>query len=183
MKRNFWIILLAIALAAASPAGAITDGMTIDEMVAEIISGAKDGGSCEDTMSAITTAVRLDNGNAPDLVSRLAARKDTGCYDNAWLTQRVDDRILTPESAPVLYTDKPCFGPYAVVRAAVAGFDEVNSAGDEDSKARALAPKVLAVLESAHAAVGDDVPGRRCSEAITVGAVAGMGPDTVDMPE
>ena len=68
-------------------------------------------------------------------------------------------------------------------RAAVAGFDEVNTDGDEDSRAQTLAPKIVAVLEQAHEAVGDDVPGRRCSEAIAVGVVAGMGQDTAEAGE
>ena len=160
-----------------------TPGMTFEEIVDEISKSMSTGGSCRENMSLITAAVAFDNSIAPDLVGALAARKDTGCYEDTWPAQRVENRILTPESAPVLYTDRSCLGPYAVVRAAVAGFDEVNADGDEDSRARTLAPKIVAVLEQAHEAVGDDVPGRRCSEAIAVGVVAGMGQDTAEAGE
>jgi len=183
ISRINWL-LGALLCAGMQPSFAhFTPGMTFEEIVEQISQSMATGASCRENMSLITAAVALDNAIAPDLVGALAARKDTGCYEDTWATQRLENRILTPESAPVLYTDRSCLGPYAVVRAAVAGFDEVNTDGDEDSRAQTLAPKIVAVLEQAHEAVGDDVPGRRCSEAIAVGVVVGMGQDTTEAGE
>ncbi|MGA0266162.1 MAG: hypothetical protein ACO3KY_09780 [Lysobacterales bacterium] len=183
ISRINWL-LGALLCAGMQPSFAhFTPGMTFEEIVEQISQSMATGASCRENMSLITAAVAFDNAIAADLVGALAARKDTGCYEDTWATQRLENRILTPESAPVLYTDRTCLGPYAVVRAAVAGFDEVNTDGDEDSRAQTLAPKIVAVLEQAHEAVGDDVPGRRCSEAIAVGVVAGMGQDTAEAGE
>jgi len=183
ISRINWL-LGALLCAGMQPSFAhFTPGMTFEEIVEQISQSMATGASCRENMSLITAAVAFDNAIAANLVGALAARKDTGCYEDTWATQRLENRILTPESAPVLYTDRSCLGPYAVVRAAVAGFDEVNTDGDEDSRAQTLAPKIVAVLEQAHEAVGDDVPGRRCSEAIAVGVVVGMGQDTTEAGE
>jgi len=183
ISRINWL-LGALLCAGMQPSFAhFTPGMTFEEIVEQISQSMATGASCRENMSLITAAVAFDNAIAADLVGALAARKDTGCYEDTWATQRLENRILMPESAPVLYTDRSCLGPYAVVRAAVAGFDEVNTDGDEDSRAQTLAPKIVAVLEQAHEAVGDDVPGRRCSEAIAVGVVVGMGQDTTEAGE
>ena len=123
-----------------------TPDMTFEEIIDEISKSMSNGASCRENMSLITAAVAFDNSFAPDLVGALAARKDTGCYEDTWPAQRVENRILTPESAPVLYTDRSCLGPYAVVRAAVAGFDEVNADGDEDSMADTISKRVAAAL-------------------------------------
>lgn len=176
------IAAVVAVLLSASAFGAIQAGMTTEEMIADIVAGMESGSSCEQTKAAITKAVELDNDAASAIVSALAARKDTGCYDDAWPAQRVEDRIGAPSNGATLYAEEACTGAYSVVQAAVAGLGEnstyADAATDADRQSitASLGEKVVKIVEAANMALsGDTAPGNICSQEIVVAAATGVG--------